>query len=164
GRKCWCPSSYILMFASVQVRAGWRSRYGSTPSRRRGGCPGSSGSRSRGGCRASHLPPPSHGSSPGKYPPREPVSLGGCRMANNPAAEVVDTDERGFGHPRPYVLDRAILSATAGVTPSHRVLAAARPLLSMRHGIGFNDTMRGQDLIQAGQAAQAAVSHHREIS
>ena len=41
---------------------------------------------------------------------------------------------------------------------------AARPLLSIPHGIGFDDTMREQDLIQAGQAAQAAVSHHREIS
>src|SRR5262249_40458114 len=135
-----------------------------TPSPRSGCCRGSSGPRSRGGCRASHLPPPSHGSSPGKYPPREPVSLGGCRMANNPATEVVDTDEPVLGHPRPYGLDRAILCATTGVNPSHSVIAAARRLLSIRHGIGFNETMREQDLIQAGQAAQAAVSHHRETS
>jgi len=122
----------------VQVRAGWRWRYGSSPSPRSGCCRGSSGPRSRGGCRASHLPPTSHGSSPGGYPPREPVSLGGCRMANNPAADVVDTDGQVFDHPGLYVLDRAILSATTDANPSHRVIAAARPLLSIRHGIGFN--------------------------
>ena len=64
-------------------------------------------------------------------------------MADNPAADVVDTDGQVFDHPGPYVLDRAILSAATGVNPSHRVIAAARPLLSIRHGIGFNETMRG---------------------
>ncbi|HYA52257.1 MAG TPA: GMC oxidoreductase [Streptosporangiaceae bacterium] len=64
-------------------------------------------------------------------------------MADNPAAEVVDTDGQVSDHPRPYVFDRAILSAATSVNPSHRVIAAARPLLSIRHGIGFNETMRG---------------------
>jgi len=55
--------------------------------------------------------------------------------------------------PDMYVLDRAILSAATGVNRSHRVVAAARPLLSIRHGIGFNETMRERALIQAGQEA-----------
>jgi len=74
-------------------------------------------------------------------------------MADYPAAEVVDTDGQVSDHPRPYVFDRAILSAATSVNPSHRVIAAARPLLSMRHGIGFNETMRERALIQAGRGA-----------
>jgi cholesterol oxidase len=126
---------------------------------------------------------------------RQPVSvhnLGGCRMADNPAAGVVDTDGQVFGHPGLYVLDGAILPAATGVNPSHtitavaercvetairritgtptwtapqrsetrpadrpedRVIAAARPLLSARHGLGFSETMRGRAMIQAGQEA-----------
>ena len=90
---------------------------------------------------------------PGKYPPREPVSLGECRMADNPAADVVDTDGQVFDRPGLCVLGRAILSAATGVNPSHRVIAAARPLLSIRHGISFNETMRERDLIHTGQGA-----------
>jgi len=74
-------------------------------------------------------------------------------MADNPAADVVATDGQVFDHPGLYVLDRAILSAATGVNPSHRVIAAARPLLSTRHGIGFNETMRERALIQAGPGA-----------
>ena len=53
--------------------------------------------------------------------------------------------------PDMYVLDRAILSAATGCQPVDRVITAARPLLSIRHGMGFNETMRERDLIHTGQ-------------
>jgi hypothetical protein len=126
---------------------------------------------------------------------RQPVSvhnLGGCRMADNPAAGVVDTDGQVFGYPGLYVLDGAILPAATGVNPSHTITAVAercaetairritgtptwtapqrsetrpadrpedgaiteaRPLLRVRHGLGFSETMRGRALVQAGQGA-----------
>ena len=59
---------------------------------------------------------------------RQPISvhnLGGCRMADNPAAGVVNTDGQVFGHPGLYVLDGAILPAATGVNPSHTITAVA---------------------------------------
>ncbi len=61
---------------------------------------------------------------------RQPVSvhnLGGCRMAESPAAGVVDVDVDGevHGHPGLYVLDGAILPGATGVNPSHTITAVA---------------------------------------
>jgi cholesterol oxidase len=59
---------------------------------------------------------------------RQPVSvhnLGGCRMAEHPAAGVVDVDGQVHGHPGLYVLDGAILPAATGVNPSHTITAVA---------------------------------------
>jgi cholesterol oxidase len=59
---------------------------------------------------------------------RQPVSvhnLGGCRMAESPAAGVVDVDGQVHGHPGLYVLDGAILPAATGVNPSHTITAVA---------------------------------------
>jgi cholesterol oxidase len=58
----------------------------------------------------------------------QPVSvhnLGGCCMADEPAAGVTDDGGQVFGYPNLFVLDGACLPAATGVNPSHTIAAVA---------------------------------------
>ncbi len=58
----------------------------------------------------------------------QPVSvhnLGGCAMADDPAAGVTDGEGQVHGYPGLYVLDGAILPSSTGVNPSHTIAAVA---------------------------------------
>ena len=59
----------------------------------------------------------------GKYVTVHP--LGGCPMADDPAAGVVDDAGRVHGHPGLYVLDGAIVPTAIGVNPSKTIAALA---------------------------------------